>query len=253
MLKRDQEDWLRYWIVLSENEPLLREKTQRRRFRVLSSSGFKESTLNLSGFGEKDFDLFRKKRGIRYDLLSKRLSLSPEEVDKASREITESLLRLRQFRNARRLALYFAIKNEVRTDSIFRRAKELYKEIYFPCLVDDSLLEFRKVRDLDELKPGRFGIPEPSLNSARASIMDIDLIIIPGLAFDRFGGRLGYGGGYYDRTLFKTDKKRRIGLAYNFQVLDSIPMASGDEEVGLVITESGVILPKRRVKWLCCL
>ncbi|MER3446916.1 MAG: 5-formyltetrahydrofolate cyclo-ligase [Candidatus Dadabacteria bacterium] len=247
MLKKDQEDWLRSWIVLSEKELLLEEKTQRRRFSILSNSGFKEPALSLSGFGEKNFDVFRKKRSIRCDLLSKRLSLSIEEVDKASKEITENLLRLWCFRNARSVALYFAIRNEVKTDDIFRRAKELHKEIYFPC-VYDCLLEFRKVDDLNELEPGSFGIPEPSRNSARASIMGIDLIIIPGLAFDRFGGRLGYGGGYYDRALFKTDKKRRIGLAYNFQVLDSIPMETGDEKVGLVITESSVIFPKRRVK-----
>jgi 5-formyltetrahydrofolate cyclo-ligase len=224
------------------------EKTQKRRFRILSSSGFKEPALNLSAFGEKDFDVFRKKSGIRRDLLLRRLSLSPEEVDKSSKEITKNLLRLKRFRNARSIVLYFPIKNEVETRGIFRKAQEFHKEIYFPR-IEGSLLEFRKVGDLNELEPGGFGILEPSQDSARIDIIEVDLVIIPGIAFDRFGRRLGYGGGYYDRVLSKVDKERRIGLAYDFQVLDSIPVEAGDEEVGLVITESGVIIPKRRVIW----
>jgi 5-formyltetrahydrofolate cyclo-ligase len=224
------------------------EKIQKRRFRILSNSRFKEPALNLSAFGEKDFDVFRKKSSIRRDLILRRLSLSPEEVDKTSKEITENLLKLRRFRNAQRVVLYFPIKNEVKTEEIFRKAREFRKEIYFPC-IEGSLLEFRRVGDLNELEPGGFGIPGPSRDSTKVDIMDVDLVIIPGVAFDRFGRRLGYGGGYYDRALFKIDKKRRIGLAYNFQVLDSIPIEAGDEEVGLVITESGVIFPKRRVRW----
>src|SRR5713101_1628984 len=116
MLKKDREDWLRSWIVLLEKGPLLveEEKTQKRRFRILSNSRFKEPALNLSAFWEKDSDVFRKKSSIRRDLLSKRLCLSLEEVDKTSNEITQNLLRLRRFRNAQRVAVYFPIKNEVK-------------------------------------------------------------------------------------------------------------------------------------------
>ncbi len=231
-----------------EKEPSLVEEEKTPKSRILSNSGFKEPALNLSAFEEKDFDVFTKKRSIRHDLISKRSTLSPEEVNKTSKEITKNLLRLRRFRNARRVVLYFPIKNEVNTEGIFRSAREFSKEIYFPC-VEGSLLRFRRVSDLDELEPGSFGIPEPSRDSAKVEITDIDLVIIPGVAFDRFGRRLGYGGGYYDRVLFKIDNKRRIGLAYNFQVLDSIPVEAGDEEVGLIVTEAGVILPKRRMKW----
>jgi 5-formyltetrahydrofolate cyclo-ligase len=231
-----------------EKEPLLVEEEKTPKSRILSNSGFKEPALNLSAFEEKDFDVFTKKSSIRHDLISKRSTLSPEEVNKTSKEITKNLLRLRRFRNARRVVLYFPIKNEVNTEGIFRSAREFSKEIYFPC-IEGSLLEFRRVSDLDELEPGNFGIPEPSRDSAKVEIMDIDLVIIPGVAFDRFGRRLGYGGGYYDRVLFKIDNKRRIGLAYNFQVLDSIPVEASDEEVGLIVTEAGVILPKRRMKW----
>lgn len=224
------------------------EKTQKRRFSILSNRGFKEPALHLSAFREKEFDVFKKKSCIRRDLLSRRLSLSLEELDKTSKEITKNLFKLRRFRNAQRIALYFPIKNEIKTEGIFRGAIESHKEIYFPCM-KGSLLEFRKVSDLNELEPGSFRIPEPGCNSSRIEIIDLDLIIIPGIAFDRFGGRLGYGRGYYDRALFKTNRRRRIGLAYNFQVLDLIPMEAGDEEVDLVVTEAGVILPKRRIRW----
>ncbi|MBF8303022.1 MAG: 5-formyltetrahydrofolate cyclo-ligase family protein, partial [Candidatus Dadabacteria bacterium] len=71
---------------------------------------------------------------------------------------------------------------------------------------------------------------------------DIDLIIIPGIAFDSFGVRIGYGKGYYDRAISKIDIKKRIGLAYDFQVVESIPIERYDERVGLIVTETGVII-----------
>jgi 5-formyltetrahydrofolate cyclo-ligase len=222
------------------------EKARKRRFRIFLNGGFEKPALNLSTFEEKGFDVFREKSNIRRDLLSRRISLTPREVDKNSKEITKNLLKLKRFKNAQRIALYFPIKNEVRAECIFERAKELRKEIYFPR-VEGSLLEFRKVNDLRELEPGRLGVPEPNWDSAKVEITDIDLFIIPGIAFDRLGRRLGYGKGYYDRTLAKIDKKRGIGLAYGFQVLDSIPVERGDEEVDLVVTESGVIFCKRRM------
>ncbi len=221
------------------------EKPSKRSSRILLDSGFEKPALGLPALGEKGFDVFREKSGIRCDLLKRRLRLTFGEADKISKEIAKNLIGLKRFKNAHSVALYFPIKNEVMTEGIFESARELRKKVYFPRM-DGSLLEFRKVNSLSELELGRFGIPEPNRDAAKVEIADIDLIIIPGVAFDRFGRRIGYGNGYYDRALVKIDKKRRIGLAYNFQILDSIPIEVGDEEVGLIVTELGLILPKRR-------
>jgi 5-formyltetrahydrofolate cyclo-ligase len=223
------------------------EKTRKRRFRILLSSGFQGSASNLSTLRGKGFDIFEEKSDLRRDLLDRRLHLSSRELNKISEKVKENLLRLECFEDARRVALYFPIRNEVRTEGIFERAKELGKETYFPR-VEGSMLQFRKVSDLGELGPGRFGVPEPSRDSTKVEIEEIDLVVVPGVAFDRFGRRLGYGKGYYDRTLLKIDRKRRIGLAHSFQVLSSIPVGKSDEEVGLIVTESGVIFCERRMK-----
>jgi len=107
--------------------------------------------------------------------------------------------------------------------------------------VVDLLLEFYKVDDLSELSPGKFGIPEPSRDSTKIHVNDLNMIIVPGVAFDLWGRRLGYGKGYYDRTLIDINKESLVGLAYGFQVLSCIPTELEDKGVGLLITEKGII------------
>ncbi len=217
------------------------EKTRKRRFRINLSSGFEEPALNLSTLQRKRFHVLEEKSDLRHRLLEKRLSLNHKDVWIRSEEIKRSLIKLKSFQEARSIALYYPTKNEVGTQGIFKIAKELGKGIYFP-LVDGSSLEFRKINDLAGLKIGSFGVPEPSHCPPGVEIEDIDLIIIPGIAFDSFGIRIGYGKGYYDRAISKIDIKKRIGLAYDFQVVESIPIERYDERVGLIVTETGVII-----------
>ncbi len=222
------------------------EKARKRRFRIALGSGFREPALNLSNLLGKGFDVLKVKSDLRRYFLEKRLSLSYIETYERSEKIKKNLFELKSFREARGIALYYPIKNEVRTQSIFKSAKELGKDIYFPR-VQGTILEFREVTDLRVLKIGRFGIPEPGLYSPKLEIKDIDLIIIPGIAFDRLGVRIGYGKGYYDRAISKIDGKKRIGLAYDFQLIDLVPLERCDEKVGMIVAESGVIICERRM------
>ena len=217
------------------------EKTRKRRFRINLSSGFEEPALNLSTLQRKRFHVLEGKSDLRRRLLEKRLSLNHRDVWIRTEYIKRSLIELKSFQEARSIALYYPIKNEVGIQGIFKIAKELGKGIYFP-LVDGSSLEFRKINDLAELKIGRFEVPEPSHCFPGVEIEDIDLIVMPGIAFDSFGVRVGYGKGYYDRTIYKIDIKKRVGLAYNFQVVESIPIERYDERIGLIATETGVII-----------
>lgn len=203
---------------------------------------FEKSAQGLSDLQEvESFEVLRAKGDVRSRLLSLRAGLSLGEVDRLSGQITENLLNLKPFEGANTVALYYPVKNEVRTEGIFRGAKESGKEMYFPR-VEGNFLKFLKVCDLSELKPGKFGIHEPQEDCDKIETQDIDLIIIPGVAFDLSGGRLGYGKGYYDRTISGVARKKRVGLAYSFQLLDMVPAEIGDERVGAVVTETGVIL-----------
>ena len=96
---------------------------------------------------------------------------------------------------------------------------------------------FQIKNPLKDLKPGRFGIPEPKAKRARAgNPKNLDLVVVPGLGFDRRKGRLGRGEGYFDRFLKKTGKTRRIGLAFQEQIVDFIPMQAHDVRVHQIIT-----------------
>jgi len=217
------------------------EKTRKRRFRINLTSGFEEPALNLSTLQRKRFHVIEEKGDLRLRLLEKRLSLNPKDVWIRSEDIKRRLIKLKSFQEARSIALYYPIRNEVGTQGIFKIAKELGKGVHFP-LVYGSSLEFLKINDLAELKIGRFGVPEPSHFSPRVEIENIDLIVIPGIAFDRFGARIGYGKGYFDRTISKIDIKKRVGLAYDLQVVESVPLERYDERVGLIVTETGAII-----------
>ncbi|HEX3036399.1 MAG TPA: 5-formyltetrahydrofolate cyclo-ligase [Thermodesulfobacteriota bacterium] len=203
--------------------------------------GFEKSTQGLSDLQETEsFEVLRAKGAVRSSLLSARMRLPQEGVDKLSEQIKENLLNLKLFGAAKTIALYYPVKNEVKTQGVFINAKESGKEIYFPR-VEGGSLKFLRVCDLSELEPGKFGIPEPPRDRKKIEIQDIELVVIPGVAFDLSGRRLGYGKGYYDRAISGVARKKRIGLAYSFQLLDMVPAEIGDERVGVVVTESGVI------------
>jgi len=195
---------------------------------------------DVSALGVKDCTGTEEKRKVRVALLATRSRLTLVQVNKKSKEICANLLALELFIRANRVALYSPIKNEVKTEAIFKAARECEKEIYFPR-VQNSILGFHKVDDLGELIPGTFGIAEPSPYSTKTRVKDLDMIIVPGVAFDLLGRRLGYGKGYYDRALINVENERVVGLAFSFQVLSRIPAEPEDRGVGILITENGII------------
>ncbi|MBI4228367.1 MAG: 5-formyltetrahydrofolate cyclo-ligase [Deltaproteobacteria bacterium] len=168
------------------------------------------------------------------------MSLSKAEVDKKSELISNFLFQLPCYKLAESIALYFPIKNEVNTYKIFRNAMESGKKVYFPR-VEGSFLRFHAVDSTKDLKSGNFGIPEPNANSPTILTEDLDLVIVPGLVFDIAGGRFGYGKGYYDRSTKLVNKEKRIALAYSFQIQYSIPVSKNDIDMGVLITESGIV------------
>lgn len=128
---------------------------------------------------------------------------------------------------------------------MFERAIKSGKKLYFPRVAAQGL-EFCLVSDPAELTPGALGVPEPPHDAQVLPAEDLDLLIVPGMAFDAAGSRLGFGKGLYDRALAPVDPARRAGFCYSFQIVDVVPAGEGDEPVGLIITERGVIYCNRR-------
>jgi 5-formyltetrahydrofolate cyclo-ligase len=179
---------------------------------------------------------------LRGEALSRRSSLSQANCALWSRSIQSKALKLPQYRAARSVALYSPAHNEVGTEAILKDALAAGKQVYFPRL-NRVRPEFVRIFSKADLTAGRFGIAEP-VGTNGLSLEDYDglSVFIPGVLFDRSGHRLGRGGGWYDRALAQFGNLGVfIGLAYEVQIVDSLPTESWDQKVHYIITENKVI------------
>lgn len=180
------------------------------------------------------------KRSIRSRFLAERKALTAEICATAGLAVQRRLLQSRQFRGAGCLALYSAIHNEVHTDAVARQALALGKTLAYPRVAGDHL-EFVRVQDPVELVLGAFGVLEPK-GQGVVPLAELDLIVVPGVAFDRTGHRLGYGRGYYDRALAACREDCLLfGFAYDSQVVASLPTAQHDRKLSFLVTESDML------------
>ena len=178
----------------------------------------------------------------REAVLEKRRTLDPQFVQEASHKVADHLFGLEEFNLAWRIGLYSAFKNEVATDSIFQKSHGLRKEIYYPA-VDTKKEKARlyRVNALQELQPGFAGILEPSKTKNPLSDLNyLNVMILPGVVFDKKGNRIGLGQGYYDRLLESFNGKK-IALPYEFQVVDALPTEEKDQRVDIIVTEERII------------
>lgn len=168
-------------------------------------------------------------------MLQKRNALDAKEITERSKRVQEFLLGSREFKSAKIVGAYHAFGSEVRTDAIIEHAQALGKKIALPS-VEGNSLAFYELSSSKYLVKGRFGIMEPL---PFGPVDKIDLLIVPGIAFDKKGYRLGYGKGYYDKFLAKK-KIFAIGLGYSFQLLEKLPTGKYDKKLDAVATEGGI-------------
>jgi len=188
---------------------------------------------------------------LRKKYLNSRKKLAKKFVQENSSKIIQKLLSLDQLREARVIAAYLPINNEVGTKAIINRLSSRKIKILLPCyLKDQHRYVFGEFLGWQDLEEGPYGILQPSppvrLRSPKddeGSVIDsskVEVAIIPGVAFDRRGVRLGYGKGVYDRLLSKSNALK-IGLAYDFQVVDEIEKEEHDLLMDLIVTDKRVI------------
>ena len=168
-------------------------------------------------------------------MLEKRNSLDAKEIAGLSKRVQEFVLDSKELKSAKVVGAYYAFGSEVKTDLILEKARALGKKIALPSVEGESL-SFYELSSGKYLVKGRFGIMEPL---PYGPVDKIDLLIIPGIAFDKKGYRLGYGKGYYDKFLAKKNVFS-IGLAYSFQLLESLPNAEYDKRLNAIATEQGI-------------
>lgn len=251
MPKRDLTDWSKYWITPSTTKKhsvltkaFLEKDSEEKNWKTRINTDDFENAEELHSIAEAGgLNLSNEKESVRSFILDLRINSSPEDLRLKSSAIFRALAALDCYRNAARVALYSPVRNEVDTSEIFGDIVATGREAYFPLVLGGSLV-FRRVRDLSELSPGAYGIPEPRASAEAAQAHELDLILVPGIAFDVSGNRIGYGKGYYDRGTAKVPREKRIALAYGFQVLKSVPRGKHDLGCGMVITESGVFIAR---------
>lgn len=178
------------------------------------------------------------KQQIRREIEAQRGVLDAQWLVAASMQVVENLLSLEIFLSSKTVALYMAIAGEVNLDSLFQKCRELGKRTCIPVFnAKEKLYEMAEITPETECFTGHYGIREP-LSPALFPMDKVDLVIVPGVAFDRKGGRLGRGGGYYDRLL-KGFSGASAAVAFDFQVLPKIPLEQHDKPMDVLVTETG--------------
>ncbi|MDK2887822.1 MAG: 5-formyltetrahydrofolate cyclo-ligase [Thermoanaerobacter sp.] len=185
------------------------------------------------------------KSELRKDVLKARGSLSPEEIAEKSGRILRRVLSLEEFQRARTLMAYVDFRNEVQTGALIMESMARGKRVAVPLtdvaskrLVPSLLLDFP-----GDLAPGTWGILEPRPECLRPlEPEELDLVIVPGVAFDLQGNRLGYGGGFYDRFLPRTRPDTLwLALAFEVQIRPHILTGPYDCPVHILVTEERVV------------
>ncbi len=181
--------------------------------------------------------IFINKSAIRTNILETREGLAGHDVFQLSLEICNVIESSEAFKNAQNILFYYPIRKEVSLISLMKKNIK-QKNIFFPKCEDNNTISYHKIYSPRELIIGKYGINEPSTKSP-SSETPLDLIFVPGLAFDKKLNRIGYGKGFYDNFL-KNKNCIKIAPAYDFQIFNSIPSETHDQRVNMIITQSQI-------------
>lgn len=174
------------------------------------------------------------KKEVREKLLDMRRGLTSKFIEEASEQILVQLMTDERVANAENMLVYSHFDNEVKTGSLTGWLLYRGKQVYLP-LIHEKKMHAASIRNA-VLEMSRFGVAQPSMDTAELiQPQQLDLIIVPGVAFDRKKNRLGFGMGYYD-TFLQDTQAYRMALAYDFQVLESLPAEVHDQKMDCIIT-----------------
>lgn len=190
--------------------------------------------------------VFKSKQIIRDHIRELRRKLSRETILEKSLRIGQKLKSLPQFQAAKTIHCYVSWQNEVFTHDLIREMLADGKQVVVPVVqMPDHVLVHSRLSDFSDLQEGAFGILEPPPEKRQpVSPQALDVVLAPGVAFDLRGYRLGYGGGFYDHFLAQTDALK-IGLAFDFQIVDRIPTRREDERVDMIVSEENVYVTSK--------
>ncbi len=195
---------------------------------------------------------------LRAAMLAQRKKISPTQIQQKSRQLHTAFVQEDVWKQARSVGLYMALAGEVATVPLVEQAWQEGKRVYLPRCHKGKRgeMDFIACTSHEDVAVGAYGIIEPkaelavrteAILSAQNGVWDLDLLLVPGVAFDTQGYRIGFGGGYYDRFLQRVyapttqQRTRCLGVAFTWQVVKSVPFDAWDMPMHGLLTEEGVL------------
>lgn len=192
------------------------------------------------------------KSTIRSSLLKDRKSMTEDARTRANKRIFKRITGLNAWKKGRTLLLYLPVNGEADTWPLFEEGLARKCRVLLPCCRKDEpgCMDFFRVMHKNQLALGAYNIPEPDTDvCVRMDDPQADIVLVPGVGFDRKGHRIGYGGGYYDRFLTRhpMDHALIIGLAFSCQIMDQLPHDPWDKRVDVIVTEDEIIRTEKNI------
>jgi 5-formyltetrahydrofolate cyclo-ligase len=183
------------------------------------------------------------KEGLRKEGIQIRKNLPETELMEKSKQIKKRLYKMKEFQQASTILFYVSYDNEVYTHDLIKESLSSGKNVIVPITDKEKhCLVLSKLKAWEDLECSTYSILEPKKNCVhKVSLDEIDLILVPGVVFDESGNRIGHGVGYYDGLLKNSKNACHIGLAFEVQLVDSIPVEEHDVKVDKIVTEERVI------------
>lgn len=191
--------------------------------------------------------IFHDKKILRKEILEKRNNIELIKKEEIDNKILNKFYESKYYKEAEKIFIYISYDSEINTREIIYKALKDNKKIYVPRTEFKTRhMDAVEIKSLDNLVESRYGILEPSKEAPHIEPNKLDLIVVPGVGFDRSGGRMGYGAGFYDRYFKKINEENlnkiiKLALAYELQMLDKVPMDEQDVPVDYIITENEFI------------
>lgn len=184
------------------------------------------------------------KRELRKRMRALRAALPSVAIAERSARIERAVTAMPAWQSARTVALFSSLPDEVQTAGLLAAARAAGKRVALPAVTDAPVLTFRTYFDNGREFPlviGKYGIAEPADHAPHVDLASIDLVLVPALAVDLRGHRIGYGGGYYDRTLPGAPQASRVAVVFDFQLIAEVPDLTGDVPVHWIVTDRRVL------------
>lgn len=194
---------------------------------------------------ESNLPAFEKKKEIRQKMLALRRALSASEKEEKSRALMGQIISLKAYQEARRILAYLSMPGEADLDPLIRKALADGKEVYVPVCLPEKQMEAGRLLDMEHFVKGPYGLRDLPKGYSTISPVEIDLVLVPGVAGAKDGTRLGMGAGYYDRYLAKVPYEKRVLVLWDFQVVEALPSEPFDQFMAAIVTDTDSIITKR--------